>query len=764
MGTIESTEKLGQRVVIAKGKLEKDVENATHRLKWLQQHSPQTLATMIKSVSDSFETCSPFLESTLLIAWMVDAQQVKEIVLNACRKVLRAPIDEAEYRWFTQYVFMSSVWMMKVADSDDKFMYEELLAIGNAVSQDIVSNMDAIYEHLQTHKQWHKVTAIHNETLVSRQDDADKVGLLQESGLKSVNEVKADGDGDQDMASFIDTSMAINMLTSTASRINDEFQRHIRLVMSSHGTFKAAPMKKVERSISKVENDYKDEQFPRAAKLLDLVRCSVTFNTVEQLCSGYVALINHAKSKHGIIELARVKNGFLDPNDGGYRDIKVNVIYKSQNPEHPDVKMVCEVQLLLINYLEEKKKIHKLYSILREQAFFKMVVSDNTQQKQKEVKDLRLTEVLNVGKEVSLPGYKHEHNERIYKCSLDTDTGLLGMEGHDWFGVVDMKTKKPIWNLDRETNFGGQIGSFGQQTHQWVTINGQKYVSLQTARNKIQMFKVVQSKDNGYQFVEDNKYELVYSSNKGADATINFCDFDHDFQHIFLVTDSFVEDKKYELVYSSNKGADATINFCDFDHDFQHIFLVTDFCVLEKRAVQDINAVILRIDLQERVSDSTLRNFRLSADGKYCAIGGGEDKPYFYVIDIANEEHMKLDSSVLTSTYVPCFINGENQFVAVADKRGFVEVWDIEKRKAVKSFQVESKEMIFSSASAQGVLAIAGQDKTVRLYDVSTWTCFYTQKFNCHGGSLHLTDDLRYVTVAGYDENKTDRCVVLKVQ
>ena len=72
--------------------------------------------------------------------------------------------------------------------------------------------------------------------------------------------------------------------------------------------------------------------------------------------------------------LARIKNGFLDDDDGGYRDIKVNVVY--QSVLNPDLKMICEVQFILGQYLYEKKRVHKLYSIAREQTFFDMVAME----------------------------------------------------------------------------------------------------------------------------------------------------------------------------------------------------------------------------------------------------------------------------------------------------------------------------------------------------------------------------------------------------
>ena len=59
---------------------------------------------------------------------------------------------------------------------------------------------------------------------------------------------------------------------------------------------KERPVKLVDRCQSKLENDYQEAEYPKAAKLLDVVRCSVSFNTVEQLLEGY-------KVTQGFVEL-----------------------------------------------------------------------------------------------------------------------------------------------------------------------------------------------------------------------------------------------------------------------------------------------------------------------------------------------------------------------------------------------------------------------------------------------------------------------------
>eukprot|EP01084_Bolivina_argentea_P120077 212859_1 len=279
--------------------------------------------------------------------------------------------------------------------SKDGYMYEELLDIASNMSTNIIASMDSIYDHLKFHPKWNELMDIKNQTVVSRQDHK-KVGLLQEKGITDIIDVK--DDKTDDMETFIDSNVAVTKLITTAKNINNEFQDHVKLAMSHYGNVTGGPVKNLDRCQNKLENDYQDAKFPKAAKLLDLVRCSITFNTLNQLVDGYNGLISHIKQNPTIIELSRVKNGFLDATDGGYRDIKLNVIYHSQLHTGVGVSMICEIQLLFGQYLHEKKRIHKLYSVLRQNEYFKMVVTDEDEMKTqiKDVKDLQFTPVLNV--------------------------------------------------------------------------------------------------------------------------------------------------------------------------------------------------------------------------------------------------------------------------------------------------------------------------------------------------------------------------------
>merc|ERR1719334_1267378 len=251
------------------------------------------------------------------------------------------------------------------------------MGITNRKQRKIIQNMDNLYVHLKTHDYFNELREkIKNQTVISRQDD-ESVGLLQESGIRDILEVKDSEDDDADIESlknYIDNNLAVNILMTTAKKINGEFQREMKTILSRYGDFKPGPMKKVERALSKLENDYMDEEYPKAAKLLDIVRCSVGYNTLDQLMDGYGKFMYHVEYESSSMTLARVKNGFVHNPDGGYRDIKVNVVY--QSTLDPNLKMICEVQFILNQYLYEKKRVHKLYSVAREQTYFDLVVRE----------------------------------------------------------------------------------------------------------------------------------------------------------------------------------------------------------------------------------------------------------------------------------------------------------------------------------------------------------------------------------------------------
>ncbi len=104
MRQTDSTAKLGERVLTAKRKLEQDRTASAERYEYLKTHCPSLLDETVKSIEDTFKSCSPFVEPKLLFAWIHDAKTCLKIVLESCPKVLGTPIKPREFSWFKEYV------------------------------------------------------------------------------------------------------------------------------------------------------------------------------------------------------------------------------------------------------------------------------------------------------------------------------------------------------------------------------------------------------------------------------------------------------------------------------------------------------------------------------------------------------------------------------------------------------------------------------------------------------------------------------------
>ena len=96
------------------------------------------------------------------------------------------------------------------------------------------------------------------------------------------------------------------------------------------------------------------------AIVIDFVRCSVCFETVDELYSAlneFIIKVN--KSDSGCVQrILRVKNGFKAVlnwnhlNDAEYCDLKINVVIFDKEMKQ---SMVAEIQLLLQFLLKAKK-------------------------------------------------------------------------------------------------------------------------------------------------------------------------------------------------------------------------------------------------------------------------------------------------------------------------------------------------------------------------------------------------------------------------
>ena len=170
-----------------------------------------------------------------------------------------------------------------------------------------------------------------------------------------------------DLNSYL-TDLLIN-----ANILNPTFQSQCKEIFSNESNtigvkckYKSAPIKTKSRCQIKTSLEYNDkESYPNSSYLLDILRCSVTFDNIDDYLTGMknfqnivgLTSFDGVESQKGCFKVVtRIKNMFENVKnwtklqDYSYCDIKFNVLI-----EYQSICMVGEVQFILKSFLDAKK-------------------------------------------------------------------------------------------------------------------------------------------------------------------------------------------------------------------------------------------------------------------------------------------------------------------------------------------------------------------------------------------------------------------------
>eukprot|EP01084_Bolivina_argentea_P253860 426585_1 len=319
--------------------------------------------------------------------------------MNTFELILTNTNDKLGWSWLRHYLIKSTLWFRKHPDyikqeeehKEEKKNAEEfdvngtlfkelLIRVHKESKRQIKLRLynDLLVIKKQYAKEWHNMITYNVESAVkytiARQDVIEN-GLTSEYSDKSF--FKYDFSVEFNPRLHYDISLYLNELIMRANQIDNIFQRDVELLVNQIRTelelkdvlYNRGPVKKMDRSKAKVEGDYFREQFPTAACLMDINRCTIMFNNVGSLTKflyKFDKLIeNGTTSLKGII---RCKNGWNEISDKldnlSYTDIKFNVIIKAFGKS-----IVGEIQFLLKIMAEFKLVGHALYGIERRQEF-----------------------------------------------------------------------------------------------------------------------------------------------------------------------------------------------------------------------------------------------------------------------------------------------------------------------------------------------------------------------------------------------------------
>eukprot|EP01083_Nonionella_stella_P039706 108011_1 len=350
-----------------------------------------------------------FSDDLLSLCWSIECTENKDVLFSALWKELSAVCIQImqngsirDWRWFKTFILQSTVWMTHVApnkDNNPQFLYYELFKFADNQSAKEVSILKRDFDKIAAEDQanWQQLISLNVDDKYNevRQDMVPN-GITSKFTKKDMIDASS---ATFDSIKFFDYTQYLPELILTAEMNDDGFQRSIQKIFnidpSTHigkvemnpnddekqtnrrgdevVVYTRGPVKKIARARSKATSDYANERFPTSACVLDLNRCSLTFNDIGTMLKAIQMFENKVQfyKSDSIIGIVRNKNDFKTfGDDPQYADIKKNVLIKGAVHN-----IIGEVQFLLRRMKEFKAISHNLYSIQREKEFIDNTVS-----------------------------------------------------------------------------------------------------------------------------------------------------------------------------------------------------------------------------------------------------------------------------------------------------------------------------------------------------------------------------------------------------
>ena len=161
------------------------------------------------------------------------------------------------------------------------------------------------------------------------------------------------------------------ILLHFAQKVDESFHESVRKHLGMYGEdWSAAPGKKFERILVK-ELEYgvvgaeSYEERTVASRILDFNRGSLTVKDPAEMLKVMKIIESWTLEETSMLPVLG-KNGFSEQSFTDYRDMKYIVLFRPPSPGgEPSWPVLCELQLLLPQWIKLKKALHPLYRIMR---------------------------------------------------------------------------------------------------------------------------------------------------------------------------------------------------------------------------------------------------------------------------------------------------------------------------------------------------------------------------------------------------------------
>ena len=353
----------------------------------------EVLEVILKVCVQSIRRRKAYSNDVLHIAYWFEVEKEKKkptetvlftVIEETVKKILADTTNKRDWFWLQSFLLSSPMWYEKQDPDDTKsgllwdLMFQWVDDETKKQSAILSEPMRKIEE--TDKKQWERLMSynIDSKYPVARQDAIDR-GLRSEHTIDELIQ-RVSLSASFNPIAHHDLQQYLTKLVMVAHECDDGFQRDIQKMFEiDTGTmenkklkllYQRGPVKRLERCYAKCQSDYRDEQFPTSAHVLDIIRCSLTFDDVESMLNGMDMFKQQIESgEYCVKEVVRVKNGFkleYKHEKATYTDIKFNVMVSIDGKDND---IIAEVQFLFRQMLEYKKIAHSLYSIERTSEF-----------------------------------------------------------------------------------------------------------------------------------------------------------------------------------------------------------------------------------------------------------------------------------------------------------------------------------------------------------------------------------------------------------
>jgi len=351
----------------------------------------EVLEVILKVSVKSIEQRTAYSNDVLHIAYKFEVDKEKRrptetVLFRAIEKTVKEILSEVsnkrDWFWLQSYLLSSPIWYEKQNQKDPKsahlwdLLFEWVEAETKKQSGILSKPMRKIEE--SDAMQWNTLISYGKGSPEKCRQDEMENGLEAELTIDELIQSVSLSASFNPIAHH-NLQQYLTKLVMIGHEYDDHFQHAIQEMFEvDPGTWEnkklkllymRGPVKRLDRCLAKCQSDYRDEQFPSAAHVLDIIRCSLTFDDVPTMLEGMDFFKQQIESgKFCVNRVMRIKNGFMEykHDEATYTDIKFNVRVSVQGKEHD---FIAEVQFLFRRMLEYKKIAHSLYSIERTREF-----------------------------------------------------------------------------------------------------------------------------------------------------------------------------------------------------------------------------------------------------------------------------------------------------------------------------------------------------------------------------------------------------------